>query len=148
MSAPVSNVLIRPRLAGLMGHHVTRCWPVEGCGLILGRPEEGAGNWRVTQVIPARNVAPDRARGFEVSPAVRFAVERTLRTNNGKEHLLGHFHSHPDGPPEPSARDAARATDEPHLVWLILSVTETGGVVLGGWRWTGDAFAPVNVAFG
>ena len=35
--------------------------------------------------------------------------------------IVGHYHSHPDHPPGPSAHDLASAF-EPELVWLIVAV--------------------------
>lgn len=64
----------------------------------------------------------DRRRGFEIDPALRFRLMRDL--DGRAETIVGHYHSHPDHPALPSARDLDNAF-EPDLVWLILSVTAT-----------------------
>jgi len=92
---------------------------VEICGLLVGR---GA---RVERLVPARNVAADPARSFEIDPATLLAVHREVRAQG--QQVLGHWHSHPNGLAQPSARDAARALDNGQ-VWLILA-----GGGLTGW---------------
>ncbi len=84
----------------------------EVCGLLLGR--EG----RVEELVAARNVARDPARSFEIDPATLLATHRNAR-GAGRQ-VIGHWHSHPNGRAEPSARDAARATDNGQI-WLIIA---------------------------
>jgi len=91
--------------------HCVRARPEEACGLLVG-----AGD-RVARAEPADNVAEDRLRRFEVDPRLLLRLHRELR--GGPEQVLGVYHSHPEGRPEPSATDLARALD-PELVWLIV----------------------------
>lgn len=84
----------------------------EICGLLVG-----TGN-RVLRLVPARNVAADPARSFEIDPATLLATHREAR--GAGQQVIGHWHSHPNGRAEPSARDAARATDNGQY-WLILA---------------------------
>lgn len=100
-------------------------YPDECCGLLIGRDIE-AGAIVVTNVAPSANVAAgNHADSFEVDPQVRFDVMRRLDVKNEKggaaERIVGHYHSHPDHPPEPSARDLEMAY-EPDLVWVIVAV--------------------------
>lgn len=93
---------------------------VEICGLLLGR------DGRVEEARPCRNVAVDPARRFEIDPAALLAAHRAARA--GGPTILGCYHSHPSGRPEPSARDAAAA--EPNgWLWLIVANGQ-----LRGWR--------------
>lgn len=81
----------------------------EVCGLLLER--EGA-----VDLLPARNVAADPRSRFEIDPATLLAAHRDQR--RGGPAIVGCYHSHPSGSPEPSARDAADA--EPNgWLWLI-----------------------------
>lgn len=82
---------------------------VEICGLLLGR--DGA----VTELLPCTNVAADPRDSFEIDPAALIAAHRSAR--NGGPALIGHYHSHPNGRADPSARDAAAA--EPGSHWII-----------------------------
>ena len=93
-------------------------YPEEACGLLVGRRIPG-GHARVTRVEAAVNVAADRRTGFEVDPGLRIGLERELRGTD--QAIVGHYHSHPDGPARPSATDLAKAF-EPDLIWLIVAV--------------------------
>ncbi len=95
-------------------------YPEECCGLLIG--EGGAGSWRLGRVVASANVAEgDRRRIFEVDPRLLLTLQRELRGT--AQRVIGVYHSHPDGPPEPSAADLDRAW-EPGLVWLITSVRD------------------------
>jgi proteasome lid subunit RPN8/RPN11 len=110
-----------------------RAYPEEGCGLLIGRREPD-GRLRVTELADSANVAdaPSRRRRFEVDPAVRFAAMRRLRGTG--EDVVGHWHSHPDGPAEPSAYDAAMAF-EPGLAWLIVAVAGGNAAGTAAFEW-------------
>jgi len=73
----------------------------------------------VTRVVASPNLLAGSGDRFEVDPALRFGLMRALE--GGDERIVGHYHSHPDHPAEPSARDLAMAF-EPDLVWLITAV--------------------------
>ncbi len=92
----------------------------EICGLLLGTAE------RVEAMTATRNVAQDPARHFEVDPAALFAALRATR--RGGPAILGHYHSHPRGSPDPSMTDAAQAAADGRL-WLIV-----GGGTARLWR--------------
>ncbi len=96
-------------------------YPEEGCGLLIGYHEPPE-DIVVTQVEISPNVADESATGrFEVSPQLRLRIMRELE--GGPERIIGHFHSHPDHPAQPSPRDLERAW-EPELVWLITAVLD------------------------
>ena len=88
----------------------------EVCGLLLGQNDAAAG--RVEALLAARNVARDPTRSFEIDPATLLAAHRTAR--GAGQRVIGHWHSHPNGRREPSARDAARASDNGQI-WLIIA---------------------------
>ena len=83
----------------------------EVCGLLLGH------SGCIAEARPAANVAPDPARHFELDPAALLAAHKAARA--GGPAIMGHYHSHPGGCPEPSATDAACAAPDGSL-WLIL----------------------------
>ncbi len=89
--------------------------PQEACGLLLGQPGH------IQQARPARNVAENPETRFEIDPAVLLAVHRIARAE--RLAVIGHYHSHPNGKPEPSKRDAARAVENGQI-WII--VTDAG----------------------
>lgn len=98
--------------------------PEECCGLLLGHDNN------IETAVPAANVAADRTRSFEIDPAVLLRTHREARGVG--QQVIGHYHSHPNGSPEPSLRDAARAVENDRI-WVIIA----GGTV-HAWRVVGD----------
>lgn len=93
-------------------------YPREACGLLIGRRR--AAEIVVTRVVASDNLAPaDENDSFEVDPQVRFDAMRAAEAAG--EEIVGHYHSHPDHPAQPSTRDLSMAY-EPELAWLITSV--------------------------
>jgi len=88
----------------------------EACGLLFG---DGAA---IRDVRAAANVAADPRHRFEVDPRTLFAAIRAERA--GGMRVVGHYHSHPFGRPEPSPRDAADAGEEAGRLWLIVAGRE------------------------
>lgn len=104
-------------------------YPRECCGLLVGTIDDHAGpeekhegTARVTRVERSDNLAPDdRDDRFEIDPRVRLRLQKELRSSG--ETLIGVYHSHPDGPAQPSDTDLENAW-EPELIWLITAVIE------------------------
>lgn len=82
----------------------------EICGLLFGSEN------CVARAEPVDNVAENPSDTFEIDPRALFAALRAERA--GGPRLIGHYHSHPNGSAEPSARDLAAA--EPGKYWLII----------------------------
>lgn len=104
--------------------------PEEACGLLLGA------DGRVLEVRPAANVAQDKARHFEIDPVALIDAHRAER--GGGPRLIGYYHSHPVGPPEPSATDREQAAGD-GKVWAIAAQ----GVVRF-WTDRPDGFEPLS----
>ena len=120
MRAP-SPLVVQQAVLAEIERAAQAAYPEEACGLLAGRRDD-RGGIVVTRFHVSANVATtDRRETFEVDPAVRFALMRTLEGTD--EIIVGHFHSHPDHPPEPSAQDLASAF-EPELIWLITTVAQ------------------------
>lgn len=84
----------------------------ERCGYLLGPPAEGD---LATAVVPTRNVSVSPWRfGISEADASRVA-DRAAATGRA---LRAVFHTHPDGPPVPSAVDSRRAARST-LPWVI-----------------------------
>lgn len=123
--------------------HAQSTYPDECCGLLAGHIDGGT-VIRIERIVPSENVATvRRADRFEIDPQVRFDLMRALEGTN--QHIVGHYHSHPDGPAEPSATDRSMAF-EPDLVWLICRVTKKTASPLRAWRIDGgpDPKAPLT----
>ncbi|MEQ8665851.1 MAG: M67 family metallopeptidase [Rhodospirillales bacterium] len=117
--------------------------PRECCGLLVGTGNPATGIV-VTEVVTSTNIAAaDRPDRFEVDPEIRF---RTMRRLEGTPlDIVGHYHSHPDHPPDPSATDLAWAF-EPELAWLIAGLRNGRVTALKAFRLTDDgtAFHPLE----
>ena len=85
---------------------------------------------------PAANVAAEPARAFELDPAVLIAAHRAARA--GGDAILGHYHSHPGGDPQPSSCDAAAAAAGE--LWLVVAGREAR-------LWRAVAGGPLHGAF-
>ena len=105
--------------------HAVSTFPAEACGLLSGKVVEG--DYHVTAIWPATNVLQDQLGRFELDPACRLRVEKTCRAVGDR--VIGHWHSHPGAPAEPSATDRQHAF-EPDMVWLIVA---TDGKMATAW---------------
>lgn len=121
MTARISRVVLDAILA-----EAARAGPEECCGLLLAGANAPGG--RIDAILPARNVAADRRRHFEIDPAALIAAHRTQRT--GGRRIVGCYHSHPGGDTSPSREDAAQAEANGWL-WGICA-GPTAGMTL--WR--------------
>lgn len=106
------SVILPPSLLQKMIEHAEAALPNECCGVLGGRGKV------ITAVYPVENdlAAPDR---FQANPRDLFDSVRKIRTCN--EEMLGIYHSHPNGPAEPSPTDR----DEnyyPGLFYFIISL--------------------------
>jgi proteasome lid subunit RPN8/RPN11 len=105
----------------------------EICGLIGGRAGRAVSHY------PIRNGAADPRQRYAMDPAAQIAAFKLMRARG--ETLAAIYHSHPDGVPIPSPRDAREWT-YPEALCLIVGLTG-GTPELRAWRWTGQAFAAV-----
>ncbi len=124
MPIEVSSALIASLLAEAAAAH-----PLEACGLLLG--DEGA-----LRIHPCANVHRRPATHFEIDPRALIAAHRAAR--QGGPRVAGYYHSHPAGPPVPSATDRAHATND-GMVWAIV-----GEGKVGWWRDEIEGFVPLS----
>ena len=103
--------------------------PRECCGMLLGH------GMQILQVCSAQNVHPTPRTHFEIDPQALVDVHRAAR--EGGFQIIGYYHSHPDGPPQPSSTDAAMATGD-YRIWAI--ITGDGKVSL--WQDNPGGFEP------
>ncbi len=116
------NISITAAQLGEIEQHARRALPAEACGLIAGRIDSD-GDALVTALHASENLA-EGCGSFEVDPALHISLQRQLRGSD--EEIIGVYHSHPDGPAEPSAHDA-RAAAYGGWVWLITALQASGG---------------------
>ena len=125
METEVSSALIDALLALAETGH-----PVEVCGLLLGERR------RISGLKPCTNVHPSPETHFEIDPRALIAAHRAAR--EGGPPVAGYYHSHPEGPPEPSSTDRANATGD-GKVWAIV-----GQGRVGWWRDCRAGFVPLS----
>jgi desampylase len=99
-------------------------YPKECCGLLVG---EGNGDMAVTCITPTANTADDPTRKFAIDPQMQFDLLRAMRDT--EQQVIGHYHSHPGGPAEPSAHDLAMAHD-PEAIWVVIAADAQGATTL------------------
>lgn len=107
------DLLLDPGILEQVIDHAKSSHPVEGCGLLVGRQN-------AERFIPVKN-SLESGKEFEMDPAELIAVLRDLRQTG--ERLIAIYHSHPQGPAEPSRRDIERAY-YPEAAQLIVSLAE------------------------
>jgi len=122
--------------------HARRDAPNECCGLLVGRAGE------ILEAIPASNGAPDPAKRYEISPVDYFAqIHRCRRINEAQSEnfaVVGAYHSHPRGGPEPSETDIAQAFRD--FVFLIVGLGGTaGGMQIGAYTLNDETLRPVQL---
>ena len=132
--------------------HARRDAPNECCGLLVGRPggpaEAGPDVPQILEAIPASNIASDPARRYEIFPVDYFAqIKRCRRISAAQSEtfaVLGAYHSHPRGGPEPSETDTAQAFRD--LIFVIVGLgSARGGMEIRGYALQDDALAPVEL---
>jgi len=117
-------------LVGALHAEAARAAPREACGLLLGQ------DGRINSILPARNVHPMPETHFEIDPKALIDAHRDARS--GGPQIAGYYHSHPSGPPMPSATDRASAAGDGRI-WAIIGL---GRVEL--WRDAPSGFEPVG----
>jgi len=109
--------------------------PEEVVGVLAGPDDE-----TVTRIDRATNIADEPRTRYELDPIEQ--VEILDAVEAAGETVVGFYHSHPRGPPVPSATDE-RLASWVGYVYLIVSPRES---LLRAWRWTGETFERVELA--
>ena len=122
-----------PILAAMRAH-AAAAHPLECCGLLLGEGDH------ITAAEPAANVHPSPHTHFEIDPAALIAAHRAARA--GGPQVVGNYHSHPHGPPDPSATDRAHAAGDGRI-WAIIGAGE-----IRFWRDAQSGFERLSCAMG
>ena len=115
-------ISIATRLLKEVTQAAKESYPNECCGLLAG-----TGNLdravTITQARASFNIAKGSIKNhFEVDPKVHFELIHELRGTD--ERVIGHYHSHPNHPAEPSEKDLKMAFDT-NLLWLIISLDQS-----------------------
>lgn len=118
-------LLLPAQMVSLLADHAQNAAPREACGLLVGRP--GSRMVTVTDFHLSENHSDgDTMSSFEIDPALHLRLQRDARESG--QAVVGVWHSHPMGLPEPSATDQARSLEK-GWIWLI-----TGKEPGAGWQ--------------
>jgi proteasome lid subunit RPN8/RPN11 len=125
-----------------MHDSAVRHYPLEACGLLLGRLD--ADGWRIDEAREVANLNTERAADRFILDAQAYqAIDREL-AGSGRE-IVGIYHSHPDCPARPSPTDLAAAWEG--FAYIIVSTCE--GVAADTCCWAlnggGERFAAVRL---
>ena len=111
-----------PHLQQQIDAHGAQSYPEEGCGLLLGRVEDGANV--VVAIFPVANrwqAQNEKRTRFQI--AAEDMLQAELAAMRQGLDVVGVFHSHPDADPVASPRDLAWAT-WPGYSYLITAVRQ------------------------
>lgn len=103
--------------------------PDEACGILFGTGDH------IRSIQPTANIHPAPHAHFEIDPMALFAAHKAARA--GGAQIVGYYHSHPVGPPEPSATDRLMAAGD-GKVWAIIGQAE-----VKFWRDGPEGFEPL-----
>lgn len=120
----LTELVLTPDQEAQMLAEAQAAHPLECCGLLVGRVQDGEA--RVRDILPAANVADAPERAFEIDPRTLIQAHRNARERG--EAILGWYHSHPSGVAVPSACDAERAAEN-GKVWIIMAQADMAAYV-------------------
>lgn len=133
------RVHLADKLLATLREHARADFPNECCGLLVGTCNADIAT--ITDVHKSRNLTSgDPSKSFEVDPKLRFDVMRDVQSKPDGIDVIGHYHSHPNGPAAPSATDLSMAY-EPDMIWLILGVPDNQDIEVGAFQARSDRSA-------
>ncbi|MFW5929115.1 MAG: desampylase [Halobacteriota archaeon] len=118
--------------------HARQGRPHEICGVLAGDRESD----HVSHSVEVENVSETPRTNYLMEPEDQLRAIDEVEEELGLD-VVGFYHSHPEGPEQPSETDEARATWPDH-VYVIVSLGPDEPFV-GAWRWTGDEFEETEV---
>lgn len=110
----MDRIIIPADLLDQVLAHCRECYPHEACGILAGR------DGRVERVYGLTNAELSPV-SYHVDPAEQFRVMKELRRDGLG--MVGIFHSHPESPAYPSARDVELAS-YPDASYVIVSLSD------------------------
>jgi len=133
---------ISPAAMRSMHDSAARHYPLEACGLLLGRVNPLG--WGIDEAREVANLNTERAADrFMLDPQGYQAVDRELAGSDRE--IIGIYHSHPDCPARPSPTDLAAAWEG--FAYIIGSTCEGKPADTRCWALnvTGERFAAVHI---
>jgi proteasome lid subunit RPN8/RPN11 len=129
------NLMITKTVYALMLAHCQEVFPLEACGFIGGR------DGKATIVTMIENVLKSPV-AFEMNPLQQ--LEAMLDMENNGLDLMAAYHSHPQGPSNPSATDLAQGY-YPDLPQIIISLRDRAEPSLRAFLLARDKYQEVKI---
>jgi proteasome lid subunit RPN8/RPN11 len=124
-----NQLVVSPQQMERMAAHCQQAYPFEGCGMLLGRADNG--RKIVVDVLLTGNAREAEARHNRYLIPPEEILRGELEAEERGLDVIGYFHSHPDHPARPSEYDRDHAW--PWYSYLIISVA--GGKAGDGRAW-------------
>ncbi len=118
------------------------CYPLEACGLLIGRITTDG--WHIDEAQAVANLSTERAADrFQLDPDAYRETDRHLR-GSGRE-IIGIYHSHPDCPARPSPTDLNNAWEG--FAYIIVSIDQghTADICCWALNAEGNKFQAVHI---
>lgn len=115
-----NELVVSPQQMAQMEEHCRDAYPLEGCGMLLGRVMNG--RKIVVDVLPTGNAREAEAQHNRYLIPPEEMLQGELEAEARGLEVIGYFHSHPDHPARPSEYDRDHAW--PWYSYLIISVKE------------------------
>ena len=129
-------LLLQPHFRVQLGGEARAHFPRECCGLIEGR------DGKIDFLHPVKNLSTQNHR-FEIDPREQFRLLKETRARGTD--IIGCYHSHPNGRPEPSITDREGAGEDDFL-WLVIALTgPQSPVTIQAFVFEAGKFAPVEL---
>jgi len=119
--------------------HAREGKPHEVCGVLGGNRDDGEA--QVGYVRRVENVSETPRVNYLMEPEEQ--LEAIDEVQEAGYDVVGFYHSHPEGPEQPSETDAERANWPDHS-YVIVSLG-LGEPFTGSWVWTGEEFEQEEV---
>lgn len=113
-----SQLVISPEQMAQMEAHCQAAYPFEGCGMLLGRADNG--QKVVVDVLPTGNARESEVQHNRYLIPPEEILQGELAAEARGLEVIGYFHSHPDHPARPSEYDRDHAW--PWYSYVIVSV--------------------------
>lgn len=117
--------------------HAFRELPNECCGVLIGRGKV------IERAVPMRNSEPS-PETYIMDPEEQIKLFREMEETG--EQLIGIYHSHPNGPAQPSALDLQLAF-HPDALYVVISLADPSNPDIRGFFLTESGFSevPLNI---
>jgi len=132
-----SSILLKRSICRRMVAHVRKAYPLEACGILAGTDAKASEIYQIDNILRS-------ATAYEMDPGQQLMAMLAIERQGFD--LLAIYHSHPYGPPTPSATDVSKAF-YPESLQIIISLQEPTKPVIRAFAivdgWIGEV--PLNV---